>query len=673
MMSIRLKTLAVALIALCICASANAVPTTVKHIGLAWQLENGRLKVTIDPSEGTISVLDKISRYIWRQPDGKSVEFANVCRISEGVRFNTLVKDKDRAWNLIVSLRLPHDASDLCVEAGTKNLNDSISSFLFLKPLVLDSPDAVLAVADYCDGHIYPLSAEPFPRTYFDGDRLDMPWVGVCDLKRGQGYAIILETSDDSWVQCNKWTLDSQICRAPQVGWQESWGKLRYPRKMIYRFVPSGGYVALAKAYRSYAKKHGLLVTLAQKMKSNPNTARLFGAPDVWGDASVAFARAAKAAGVEKMIIHGRCKDPHDMKTIDGLGYLTSEYDNYTDVVPLEHGREVDSSHDRIPQRVVLNADGSRMTAWLTFDKKTQYMKRCPIFWLTTARQVIPKALQEYPFLGRFIDVTTAERLYECHDPNHPLTNTQKRICGQLLLGFVKSCGLVVGGEHGIWWAVPHEDYIEGMMSGNRFAWPAGHLIRPKTRQDEFGPIGSNTTSDWEIYDKWSLGHEWRAPLWELVFHDCVVSTWYWGDSSDFLLDADPEYTLKKDAFNVLYGTIPLLWASKEGAWTRSRESFLRTYRNTCKLHEVVAGTELLTHKYLTQDHDVQYTRFSDGTRCIANFGESVRKVELGGRDYNLPQYGFAVKGPGIEQSRVLVDGRVVTTIRTRKYYYCDK
>jgi hypothetical protein len=151
--------------------------------------------------------------------------------------------------------------------------------------------------------------------------------------------------------------------------------------------------------------------------------------------------------------------------------------------------------------------------------------------WVPTARLVIPQVLREQPYLGRFIDVTTAEGLYECYDDKHPLTRVQKRECGEKLLAYVRSQGLVVGGEHGIWWGVPHLDYIEGMMSGNRFGWPAGHLIHPKNRQEKFsGPYGTDT---WENYDRWSMGHRYRAPLWELVFHDCVVSTWYWGDSND--------------------------------------------------------------------------------------------------------------------------------------------
>jgi len=48
-----------------------------------------------------------------------------------------------------------------------------------------------------------------------------------------------------------------------------------------------------------------------------------------------------------------------------------------------------------------IQADGTRMTAWLTWDKR-QFMKRCPTFWLRTAQKVIPRDLAERPYLGRF-------------------------------------------------------------------------------------------------------------------------------------------------------------------------------------------------------------------------------------------------------------------------------
>ncbi len=102
---------------------------------------------------------------------------------------------------------------------------------------------------------------------------------------------------------------------------------------------------------------------------------------------------------------------------------------------------------------------------------------------------------------------------------------------------------------------------------------------------------------------------------------------------------------------------------------TFSRELVLR-YRNTCKLHEVLAPAEMLSHKFLTPDRAVQRTRFSDGTEVVVNFGEQPYQARVGGKPRLLPKNGFAVKGPRIEQSLELVHGKPVTTIRTGSFQY---
>lgn len=655
---------------------ANAA-STARRDGERWLIENARLRVTVDPLAGRLRVLDKTAGYEWRQPEPKAPPatpaFRNVRAQPEGLAFEAdFGVSKGKPNTLLVALRLPDGAADLRVEADMADRATSIDGILFLEPFLLDTPQGAFAVADYSNGHLYPLDLKPWRVPWLGADRLNMPWVGVCDLQRGFGCCVILETSDDACVESKTYRVAERELRAPRVGWLPSKGAFGYPRRMIYRFTPQGGYVALAKAYRAHAADHGLLVTLEQKAKVNPNVRRLFGAADVWGaadDRNRDFAREARESGLDRMILHGR-KPREQMQAAHDAGFLTSEYDNYTDIKPLPPGREPDADEDLLPDHAVLQASGERMKAWLTYDKKTQFMKRCPTFWTPTARLVIPKVLTNHPFLGRFIDVTTAEALYECYDTNHPLTRAEKRRCGEQLLAYVRSLGLVVGGEHGIWWGVPHLDYIEGMMSSYQFGWPAGHLIRPKSRDEPF--TGPYKTDTWENYDRFGIGHEYRVPLWELVFHDCVVSTWYWGDATDWLLQVEPSNAARKDAFNILYGTVPLLWANKAGSWQTNRAVFLRSYRHTTWLHRAVATAELLSHECLTPDRAVQRTRFSDGTEVQVNFGPAPREVTLAGRKHLLPQHGFAAKGPRIEQSLELVDGRPVATIKAPGFNHTD-
>jgi len=663
----------VALCLLTICAAAlTEAQTKTTQSAEGWHIENASIRVTLQPDAGSFSVLDKRCGYLWKQPQETRFSVRNVQAVPNGVRFETdLHLDEGKRSTLQVTMRVPPKSAELHITAEAMPPDAPFSGMLFLAPLMLDTPHGALAIADYSNGHLYPLDLKPFPARWQALDRLDLPMVGLVDMEKGFGYALIVETPDDGVLECKHYRAGEREVAAPQVGWWGQKGRFAYPRGIVYHFVAQGSYVATAKAYRAYAREKGLLITLREKAKRNPNLYKLFGAADVWGVWGVDYARfvqEAKLLGVDKLLLHGSATREAMQKAVQA-GYLTSEYDNYTDILPAESEEKIDSNHDLLPDSAVLKADGEHMTAWRTMEG-LQYMKRCPALWLRAAQKVIPAALKNHPFLARFIDVTTAEGLYECYDPNHPLTRTDKRECGQKLLAYVRSLGLVVGGEHGIWWGVPYQDYIEGMMSSYQFSWPAGHLIRPQSKEQRFTDPWGNQLPPWSEYEKWGIGHEYRIPLWELVFHDCVVSTWYWGDSSDWLLRAAPEITDRKDLFNILYGTIPLMWLDPQGAWNQDRQRFVRTYRLTSKLHEAVAMQEMLSHEFLTPDRAVQRTRFADGTVCVVNFGKETYTLKANHQSVVLPEYGFWVKGPRIEQSRVLVNGEVVTTVRADGYFF---
>jgi hypothetical protein len=46
--------------------------------------------------------------------------------------------------------------------------------------------------------------------------------------------------------------------------------------------------------------------------------------------------------------------------------------------------------------------------------------------------------------------------------------------------------------------------------------------------------------------------------------------------------------------------------------------------------------------------------------------------VKGAGKSYQLPKNGFAAKGPKIEQSLALVNGKPVTDIKTASYHFTD-
>jgi hypothetical protein len=583
----------------------------------------------------------------------------NVRQVPNGMAWETTRKTPDQ---YTVTLTLPNEAADLVVETDAPDRSGPITDFEPLAPFTLDSKQAFMPFARYCDGLLMDCDDMRWRGNRLAMYSADMPWIGLTDLDKG--YMLLAETPDDGVVELGASDANGKPRLAPVMHWESSKGQFRYPRRMMISFLDHGGYVAICKRYRAYAKEHGLLVTQREKQQRIPDVAKLAGAPDVWGAWGLDFCRQAKAAGIDRMIVNWR-GSKEDMEAVKTLGYLISEYDNYVDI---QEGSLEQSERAPLPASAIKNARGEPVQGWVTWDKKTVFMKLCPALAAKAASLQIPPLLQLHPFNARFLDVTTASGLLECYDVEHPATREEYRHANEALAKYVSDLGLVLGGEHGRWYGVPYFNYWEGMQSGGFYSWPAGHVgvNVPQTRAE----IG-------EDYLKYGIGHVYRVPLWELCFHDCVVSTWYWGDSTGHLYNAAPDLADKQDAFNVLYGTVPLYWVSQPYSfrWRDQilRERLLESYRNTCKLHEQIGFEELVSHEFVTEDHTVQKTVFGDGTEVWVNFGEQPWTLKREKQEYVLPQYGFYAKGPKIEQYRAIApEGKTTTLIRSDGYLFAE-
>ncbi len=640
-------------------------------------LESARLKVTVETS-GVFSVLDKRAGITWQSAQ-HIAPFQKVQMLPrDKLVLHTDARQRDgKTFPVQVAMWLEDD--ELVVEVSTDSYERKVGLFTALPPLLPLNTDCELLLPLYGNGIAASVVGKEFRGWNFTTfGSLDMPWVGISNGK--VGYLLLWDgrsADDGSCIIEAVKTVQGELL-TPSAYHNPTMQTFGYPRRIRYIFVAEGGYVALCKRYREYAKRNGLLVTLIEKAKRKPAVKLLAGAPDVWGG-NPQFAREAKAAGIDRLLINGVWA-AQEMETIKAMGYLNSRYDNYEDLYTCCPNHSQPYNIGTI-EDCVLRADGNRQVGWVTWDKKHTAHKRCSLLQLDVARKYITEQLKRHPHNAWFLDVTTATWLIECYDQKHSHDRTQDKEAKRKLAKFVgEELGLVLGGEHGRWWGVDIYDYWEGMMSINPFfTWPAGHL-RPPEKREEIG----------ERYLEWGLGHRRRLPLWELVFHDCVVSYWYWGDSTDFLYRVAPELSDKKDAFNILYGTPPMFWVNRLGfTWSdpEMRKRLLQSYRIVCKLHEQIAFDEMLSHEWLTPDRDVQRTVFGRSgskagtTEVIVNFGERpftlVRKGSAGAspskeQKFVLPQFGFYAHGPNILQYRALVDDRTVTFIRTPDYAFCD-
>jgi len=384
--------------------------------------------------------------------------------------------------------------------------------------------------------------------------------------------------------------------------------------------------VAMCKRYRSYVKDKGLLKTLAQKRKENPNVDLLIGAVNVWcweRDA-LGIVREMKSAGIDRILWSNR-KGAEIIKAMNEMdGVLTSRYDIYQHLmdpkVVKEQLRHVhpDGTQGGWPEDIMLDAKGDWRKGWRVKGKDSE-MYPCGVLCdkqaLKYARQRVPEELKTHAYRCRFIDTTTASPWRECYHPDHPMTRSDSRHWKMELLRYMsEDMKLVTGSETGHDAAVPFVHYFEGMLSLGPYRIP---------------DAGRNMSKIWdevpERVAKFQVGHKYRLPLWELVYHDCVVAQWYWGDYNNKL----PSIWLKRDLFNILYGTPPMFMFNRK-FWNENKERFAQSYKNVCTVVREVGYAEMTDHRFLTLDRDVQQTKFANGAAVAVNFGDKPYRLPNG-------------------------------------------
>jgi hypothetical protein len=115
--------------------------------------------------------------------------------------------------------------------------------------------------------------------------------------------------------------------------------------------------------------------------------------------------------------------------------------------------------------------------------------------------------------------------------------------------------------------------------------------------------------------ERYALNEKCRIPLFELVYHDCVASYWYWYDHSNHPVC----FWRKRDCFNALYGTAPM-YIFNYAQWRGRKDQFVESWRRVGKVARDTGFSEMLSHRALDADRSVQETRFADGTVVTVDF-----------------------------------------------------
>ena len=574
-------------------------------------LTNQHLIVALQTPAGTLSVTDRRTGQVWRQQAFSRKGLVTAAAVAgSGIQATWSDLTSDREYGVRI---LPDPAApEIVVEvAGQGNLPQALA---YPHPFV--SAAGSYLIVPMNEGISYPVddpTIGPMRLIAYGGHGICMPFWGVTDGRAG--CMTLGETPDDLSLRIER--VGGLLAAGPQ--WDAQRGQFGYTRRIRYAFFSEGGHVAMCKRYRAYAQKTGLFKSLAQKRTENPNVDLLVGAVNVWcwEKDAVGIVSNLQAAGIERILWSNQAK-PDTLRALNARpGVLTSRYDIYQDLMDPEivrtklgwtHG---DWTQEGYPADIMLDERGRIRPGWEVKGKDgVDYpcAVLCDARAVDYARKRVPAELAVHPYRCRFIDTTTASPWRECYHTNHPMTRSDSRRCKMDLLRYMsEEAKLVTGSETGHDASVPYVHYFEGMLS-----------LGPYRVPDSGRRMHEIWTNVPERVAKFQLGHAYRLPLWELVYHDAVVAQWYWGDYNNKL----PALWDKRDLFNALYGTPPMFMFSRS-QWEENKARFVQSYQATCPLVRKVGYAEMTDHRFLTPDRSVQQTRFANGVTVTVNFGRT--------------------------------------------------
>ena len=397
-----------------------------------------------------------------------------------------------------------------------------------------------------------------------------------------------------------------------------------------------------AAAYRSWREKRGGVRTMADKAKANPNLLDFAGTADfwLWDDNTQSrlynwpiktdvpprdtrrIADEMKSLGLDRVLWNSfEGETPEDCAYLKSIGYHVGTYDCLRDVFhkgllgvadPQDYFRA--ARFLPIADDIVrVNANGSFANAWAIPDKagKMHPMHAlCDAMGLEMCKRFIAPEVKRIGYDSRLMDVQACGGPAVCHSKKHPCTDREalealrrehRYMCDDLR----QITGVEVGSEQ----LVDSFHYSEGLTS-------CPHIFRKDLcwRYKDRALYGADVPAATR-----DILHNprYRIPLWELVYHDCTVSYYYWADTTLMY----PELTKTKDLFCALYG-LPPIYSMNVSTWNRLKREVAASYARATPVARRTMHSRMTEFEILTPDRLVQRTRFANGVSVTANFSD---------------------------------------------------
>ncbi len=600
---------------------------TITHEGDSWNWGEG-FRPRMECEEGTIYFADakKISHEEWKTGIGHGIlshfEGFELNGADAGIAFDTIV------WIEEVS----GDVFFEWVPLSTETVK--VKSVYWPGYMEFDEKkDSWYTLLNWQQGLLVPNTWKTaVDKVVFDGFMgtagAYMPWFG--QVKDRAGYIAICE---QPW---NAAYYTEHPAEGPYthvgIRWEPSLGKMDYRRVMKYSFVKDCDYNDLCKIYRNYVIEKGRFKSLAEKAVKTPSIDQLIGSaflhkgiktqvmtnsdfydaenPDKNNHLTPFSVRTEEIKkfhelGVEKLYLHldGWAEPGYDNQHPDYLpacekaggwkamkelsdtmhecGYLFGIHDQYRD-----YYYAAKTFDENFATRL---ADGTipSHARWAGGPQTYLCATQAPFYVKRNFTEIMDNGIK---LDCAYLDVFTCNEGDECSHPWHKMTRREcyeyRNACFEYLL----SKGILPSSEEVNDWAIPSLVFCH-------YAPYDFMLDRPGSPKKGI-PV----------------------PLFNLVYHDCLIEPWMMDKVSE-----EEDYML----YAVLNGGAPYLvrdgaYQNTDGSFAGGVEITIEDQIKRCKvvsdLHEKVAKCEMVRHEMVDGNLEVQRTTFADGTVVTVDF-----------------------------------------------------
>ena len=351
--------------------------------------------------------------------------------------------------------------------------------------------------------------------------------------------------------------------------------------------------------------------------------------PDEWGDGlSVKLLERFAGSGLDRLWLgvdswQDGFRHPTAVAKARELGYLIGPYDSYHSI---HHPNEKDTWETAqfdlslYEAGAIVNADGTKNRG---FKKKGYHLS--PLVARPYVEDRVNGIVTQMPtdFNTWFIDCDAYGQLFDDYSPSHPATQLDDMNARLARIAWIRDThNMVVGSERGAAYAATTIHFAHGMtvpvigwgdpdMKEKTSPYYIGAYWPPEGPAIHIKQVPLKSK-----YLYLYFAPHFRLPLYQIVFHDSVITTNHWGSGSLKFENAIEPLALLELLYNVppLYH-LNIAEFSKHKAWIKRHYAFFSP------LHRQIGGQAMTDFEWLSDNRQVQRTEFGSTVELIANFG----------------------------------------------------